>query len=54
METKTWVDIWKKFIQESTRFNILSFYDWLEQHYEVPKEKQNVVNSQQNKSKSGL
>lgn len=39
------MDIWKEWIQQSTKLNIVNFYDWLEQNYEVPKNKQNVVNS---------
>lgn len=48
------MDIWKEWMLKSTKFNIMDFYDWLEQNYEVPQKKQNVVNSQQNNDKCGL
>jgi hypothetical protein len=51
---KTWMDIWKEWMLQSTKLNIMDFYDWLEKHYEIPQKKQNLVNSQQNKSKCGL
>jgi superfamily I DNA/RNA helicase len=51
---KTWMDIWKEWIEQSIKLNIVDFYDWLNENYEVPQKKQNVVNSQQNDNKCGL
>ena len=54
MEIKSWMNIWKEWVQQSTKFNIMSFYDWLEKHYEIPQKKENVEDDQQNESKCGL
>ena len=43
METETSIDIWKEWMQQSTKLNIMDFYDWLNENYEVPKKKDNVV-----------
>jgi len=40
---KTWMDIWKEWMQQSTKLNIMDFYDWLNENYEVPKKKDNVT-----------
>jgi hypothetical protein len=47
MNTETWMDIWKDWMQQSTKLNIMDFYDWLNENYEVPKKKNNVVNNPQ-------
>ena len=54
MEIKSWMNIWKEWVQQSTKFNVMSFYDWLEKHYHVPQKKENVEDDQQNESKCGL
>lgn len=54
MNTETWTDVWRKWIKDATKFNVVDFYDWLEKNYEVPQKKQNVENDQQNESKCGL
>lgn len=38
---KTWMDIWKEWMRQSTKLNIMDFYDWLSENYEVPKKKNN-------------
>ncbi len=37
------MDIWKEWMQQSTKLNIMDFYDWLNENYEVPKKKDNVT-----------
>jgi endogenous inhibitor of DNA gyrase (YacG/DUF329 family) len=54
MEIKSWMNIWKEWMQQSTRLNIMDFYDWLEKYYHAPQKKENVENDQQNESKCGL
>jgi hypothetical protein len=54
MEIKSWMNIWKEWMQQSTRLNIMDFYDWLEKYYHAPQKKENVENNQQNESKCGL
>jgi hypothetical protein len=45
METKTWMDIWKEWMKQSTKLNIMDFYDWLEENYEVPNKKELLKNA---------
>ena len=44
METKTWMEIWKEWMQHSTKLNIMDFYDWLEANYKVPDKKESLKN----------
>jgi hypothetical protein len=36
---KTWMELWKEWMQQSIKLNLIDFYDWLSENYEVPKKK---------------
>jgi hypothetical protein len=45
---KTWMDIWKEWMRQSTKLNMMDFYDWLSENYKVPEKKEDVVQNPQN------
>ena len=42
MNNGTWVDIWRNWIKEATKFNVVSFFDWLSDNYKTPELKDAV------------